>query len=243
MGVLPFVQRGPHYGAGTARASAGSSHDSPMVFLVVRHVNGDVLLPVFFDSLGVCPLVHVVSWRNDDLPLCCPSLAQPPCWARLPSSSFRFFPFSLVGLCFALWGVRCGGRVLHWCRRSASQAASERDQRSPHHSHRLPRYSTSLLHHRRPDTTSPRSGTLDAFLRRDIPKNPALPTRELRLSLLGIHQQDTTGPLARGRPSLVSVPGRSLTLDGPTACLMPTHRTRRTISRHSPSPTSHDAST
>jgi hypothetical protein len=53
----------------------------------------------------------------------------------------------------------------------------------------------------------------------------------------------TTGPLARGRSSLISVLGRSPTPDGPTACLTPTHQTRQRISRHSPSPTSHDAST
>jgi hypothetical protein len=47
----------------------------------------------------------------------------------------------------------------------------------------------------------------------------------------------------RIRPSLISVLGRSPTPDGPTACLTPTHRTRQRISRHSPSPTSHDTST
>ncbi|KAJ7301637.1 hypothetical protein DFH08DRAFT_978574 [Mycena albidolilacea] len=52
----------------------------------------------------------------------------------------------------------------------------------------------------------------------------------------------TRPPLTR-IPSLVSVPGRSPTPDGPTACLTPTHRTRRGISRHSPSHTSHNAST
>jgi hypothetical protein len=51
-----------------------------------------------------------------------------------------------------------------------------------------------------------------------------------------VHRQDTTGPPARGRRSLVSVLGRSPTPDGPTACLMPTRRTRQRISRHSPSP-------
>jgi hypothetical protein len=89
---------------------------------------------------------------------------------------------------------------------------------------------------------SPRSGTLDAFLQHDISKNLVLPILHgLCLSLLGVHQQDTTGPQARGRPSFV--PGCSLTLDGPTTCLTLTHRTRQTISRHSPSPTSHDTST
>jgi hypothetical protein len=54
---------------------------------------------------------------------------------------------------------------------------------------------------------------------------------------------DRSPPVVRGRPSLFSIPGRSLALDGPTTCFTPAHRTRQRISQHSLSPTSHNVST
>jgi hypothetical protein len=65
-------------------------------------------------------------------------------------------------------------------------------------------------------------------------------------SLLGLQQQDTTGPhLAQRVDDLPSFPFLDdlSHSDGPTVCLTLTHRTRQRISRHSPSPTSRDALT
>jgi hypothetical protein len=112
------------------------------------------------------------------------------------------------------------------------------------HPHRLPHHSGSLLHHRHTDMTRTLRPTGSRRLRRDLlhPTNwRSLIPRGLCSSLLGLHPIQ---PLPwRVRPLLVSVLGRSPTPDGPTVCLTPTHRTRQRISRHSPFPISHDAST
>jgi hypothetical protein len=52
------------------------------------------------------------------------------------------------------------------------EAASERDQCSPYHPHCLPCHSTSLLHHRYPDTTVPHDRT--PFLRRVTDERPSV---------------------------------------------------------------------
>ncbi|KAJ7809288.1 hypothetical protein B0H14DRAFT_3481579 [Mycena olivaceomarginata] len=82
------------------------------------------------------------------------------------------------------------------------EAASERDQRSPHHLHRLPRHLTSLLYHRHLDTTVPHDpGLSTPSHKHDISNNPALPIpHRLRSSSLGVHQQDTTAPLSSTFP-------------------------------------------
>jgi hypothetical protein len=51
------------------------------------------------------------------------------------------------------------------------------------------------------------------------------------------HTDTTHTPRSTGSyDETFSVPGRSPTPDGPTACLTPTHQTKQRISRHSPSP-------
>jgi hypothetical protein len=78
------------------------------------------------------------------------------------------------------------------------EAASERDQHSPHHPHRLPRHSTLLLYYRHLDTTIPHDpGLSTPSHKHDISNNPVLPIpRRLCSSLLSIHQQDMTTPLS-----------------------------------------------
>jgi hypothetical protein len=136
------------------------------------------------------------------------------------------------------------------------EAASERDQHSPHHDHCLTSYSSPLLHHCHPDTThSPRSGTLDPFLRCVVGEQPSVYALTNKTGALHTTQIahvttwhpviiDTTDPFPwRKQPPLFSVSRRSLTPDGPTPCLTLTHQTRQRISRHSLSPTSHDTLT
>ncbi|KAJ7820010.1 hypothetical protein B0H14DRAFT_3472646 [Mycena olivaceomarginata] len=75
------------------------------------------------------------------------------------------------------------------------EAASERDQRSPPPSALSPLPFDLTPAPSSPGyDRSPRSGTLD--VQRNISKNPVLPIPHgLRSSLLGVQQQDTTGPL------------------------------------------------
>jgi hypothetical protein len=118
------------------------------------------------------------------------------------------------------------------------EAASKRDQHSPHHPHHLPRHQSSFLHYHHPDTThTPRSKlstpSYDATLCIRISNKPGAP--HTTWIVFVTTRRPTTGydwshPVVRGRPSLFSVPGRSLAPDGPTACLTPTHRTRQRIS-------------
>jgi hypothetical protein len=125
------------------------------------------------------------------------------------------------------------------------EAASERDQCSPHHLHRLPCYSTSLLHYCHPDMTVPHNPGLSTPSYNATSTRTGAPHTTRTAFVATQCPQDMTSPLPWhvDEPSLASIPGCSLAPKELTACLTPTHWTRRTISRHSPSPTSHDAST
>jgi hypothetical protein len=107
------------------------------------------------------------------------------------------------------------------------ESASERDQRSPHIriiSPAIRARTCTIVTRIGPVHHDPR--VLD--LRRDLLHPTNRRSHGLRSSLLGVHQQYDRSP--RVRPSLVSVLRRSPTPDGPTTCLMPTHRTRQKIS-------------
>jgi hypothetical protein len=118
------------------------------------------------------------------------------------------------------------------------EAASERDQHSPHIRVISP-------------TIRACSCTIVTWMQ-PYPKDPELSTPSYDATLPIPHGlclwctaigYDQSPPVAHGRPPLLSIPGRSLAPDGPTAYPTPTHRTRQRISRHSPSPTSHDTLT
>ncbi|KAJ7733379.1 hypothetical protein B0H14DRAFT_3517389 [Mycena olivaceomarginata] len=117
------------------------------------------------------------------------------------------------------------------------EAASERDHRSPHIRIVSPAILGSLLHivtRIRPVRHDPR--ILDTYdMTFCIQRTGALPRAALVAARPTNRSVDDV--------PLVSVLRRSPHPDGPTACLTLTHRTRQRISRHSPSPTSHDTST
>jgi hypothetical protein len=138
------------------------------------------------------------------------------------------------------------------------EATSERDQHSPHHLHRLLHHSNSLPHHHQQDTTVPRDWTLNSFLQRVGGERPSVytsPASETSAPLITqIAHITTQRPVivdrvrpvpscgaTCGQPPLFSVSRRSLTPNGPSLCLTPTHQMRQRISRHCPSPTSHNA--
>jgi hypothetical protein len=131
------------------------------------------------------------------------------------------------------------------------EAASERDQHSPHIrivSSAIRARSCTIVTRMQPVPQDPGLSTpsYDATLRIRTsnewwsPHTTQIVFVTTQCPAIGY---DRSPPVACGRPPLFSIPRRSLVLDGPTVCLMPTHQMRQRISRHSPSPTSHDATT
>jgi hypothetical protein len=107
------------------------------------------------------------------------------------------------------------------------EAASKRDQCSPHHPHCLP-------------AIRPRSCTLVTRTRPfpTIWDSQCLPTTRHLREPGAPHTQTAFITTRRSATGYNWSPAVAR-----TACLTPTHRTRQRISRHSLSPTSHDAST
>jgi hypothetical protein len=112
------------------------------------------------------------------------------------------------------------------------EAASERDQHSPHHPHHLPRELAPALIMTHGFSMLSYNATFGIHLQRTSAPHTTrtvfVATRHLPTGYDRSWRMDNL--------PLVFVPGRSPMPDGPTACLTPTHQTRQRISRHSPSP-------